>query len=71
MESGDRPAMRVDVLGGFRLLAGHEQVPVSGGSERLLSFIALCGCGQAVPRTLMAGTLWPDRPERRAYASLR
>jgi DNA-binding SARP family transcriptional activator len=69
MESGDRPALRVDLLGGFRLLAGEEQVPVSGGSERLLSFIALCG--QAVPRTLMAGTLWPDRPERRAYASLR
>ncbi|GAA3797820.1 hypothetical protein GCM10022226_16480 [Sphaerisporangium flaviroseum] len=69
MESGDRPALRVDLLGGFRLLAGGEQVTVSGGSERLLSFIALCG--QAVPRTLMAGTLWPDRPERRAYASLR
>ncbi|MEU9884290.1 BTAD domain-containing putative transcriptional regulator [Sphaerisporangium sp. NPDC051017] len=69
MESGDRPALRVVLLGGFRLLAGDEQVTVSGGSERLLSFVALCG--QAVPRTLMAGTLWPDRPERRAYASLR
>ncbi|MCW2877336.1 MAG: transcriptional regulator, family [Sphaerisporangium sp.] len=69
MESGERPLIRVDLLGGFRLLAGGEQVTVSGGSERLLSFIALCG--QAVPRTLMAGTLWPDRPDRRAYASLR
>ncbi|RCG30513.1 SARP family transcriptional regulator [Sphaerisporangium album] len=69
MESGDRPALRVVLLGGFRLLAGDEQVTVSGGSERLLSFVALCG--QAVPRTLMAGTLWPDRPERRAYSSLR
>ncbi|GII83483.1 hypothetical protein Ssi03_14730 [Sphaerisporangium siamense] len=69
MESGDRPAMRVVLLGGFRLLAGDEQVTVSGGSERLLSFVALSG--QAVPRTLMAGRLWPDRPERRAYASLR
>ncbi|WP_405146515.1 SARP family transcriptional regulator [Sphaerisporangium sp. NBC_01403] len=69
MESGDRPVLRVDLLGGFRLLAGGEQVTVSGGSERLLSFVALSG--QAVPRTLMAGTLWPDRPERRAYASLR
>jgi DNA-binding SARP family transcriptional activator len=69
MESGDRPAMRVVLLGGFRLLTGEEQVTVSGGSERLLSFVALCG--QAVPRTLLAGTLWPDRPERRAFASLR
>ncbi|MET8140633.1 BTAD domain-containing putative transcriptional regulator [Sphaerisporangium sp. NPDC005288] len=69
MGSGERPALRVDLLGGFRLLAGGEQVTVSGGTERLVSFTALCG--QAVPRTLLAGTLWPDRPERRAQASLR
>ncbi|WP_248961183.1 AfsR/SARP family transcriptional regulator [Sphaerisporangium perillae] len=69
MESGERPALRVDLLGGFRLVAGGEQATVSGGTERLVSFAALCG--QAVPRTLLAGTLWPDRPERRAQASLR
>ncbi|WP_214415443.1 AfsR/SARP family transcriptional regulator [Sphaerisporangium fuscum] len=69
MERGDRPALRVVLLGGFRLLADEEQIVVSGGSERLLSFLALCG--PVVSRTLMAGTLWPDRPDRQAYASLR
>ncbi|MFI6802325.1 AfsR/SARP family transcriptional regulator [Streptosporangium canum] len=69
MESSDHPSLQVTLLGGFRLLAGDDQVAVSGGSERLLAFVALCG--QAVPRNLLAGTLWPEAPERRACASLR
>ncbi|WP_066939419.1 AfsR/SARP family transcriptional regulator [Microtetraspora fusca] len=69
MESNDWSALRITLLGGFRLLAGGDQVAVSGGAERLLSFIALCG--QSVPRALMAGRLWPDASERRAHASLR
>ncbi|MGI5486838.1 AfsR/SARP family transcriptional regulator [Microtetraspora malaysiensis] len=69
MESNDWGALRITLLGGFRLLAGGDQVAVSGGAERLLSFIALCG--QSVPRGLMAGRLWPDASERRAHASLR
>ncbi|WP_067183590.1 AfsR/SARP family transcriptional regulator [Microtetraspora niveoalba] len=69
MESHDWGALRITLLGGFRLLAGGDQVAVSGGAERLLSFIALCG--RSVPRALMAGTLWPDAPDRRAHASLR
>ncbi|ACZ85073.1 AfsR/SARP family transcriptional regulator [Streptosporangium roseum] len=69
MESSDHPPLRVTLLGGFRLLAGDDRVAVSGGSERLLAFVALCG--QAVSRNLLAGTLWPEAPERRACASLR
>ncbi|MDP9861163.1 MULTISPECIES: AfsR/SARP family transcriptional regulator [Streptosporangium] len=69
MESSDQSPPRVALLGGFRLLAAGGQVTVSGGSERLLAFVALCG--HPVPRNLLAGTLWPDAPERRAGASLR
>ncbi|MEU0569614.1 BTAD domain-containing putative transcriptional regulator [Nonomuraea sp. NPDC005983] len=68
VKSSQHP-LRLTLLGGFRLLAGDDQITVSNGSERLLAFLAL-GC-QAVSRNLMASTLWPDAPERRAYASLR
>jgi DNA-binding SARP family transcriptional activator len=61
--------VRVALLGGFRLLAGDEVLPVAGGAERLLAFVALHP--QAVGRLLVAGTLWPEVSEGRAYASLR
>ncbi|MDP9848990.1 AfsR/SARP family transcriptional regulator [Streptosporangium lutulentum] len=69
MGNGDRSSLHVTLLGGFRLFAGSDQMTLSGGSERLLAFTALCG--QAVPRNLIAGTLWPDTSEQRAYSSLR
>ncbi|MFD1939930.1 MULTISPECIES: AfsR/SARP family transcriptional regulator [Nonomuraea] len=69
MESSDRPPPRVALLGGFRLQAGDEHVPLSGGSERLVAFVALSK--GSVPRNLIAGSLWPDVSERRAYANLR
>ncbi|MEU4325473.1 AfsR/SARP family transcriptional regulator [Nonomuraea dietziae] len=69
MESSYRSPLRVDLLGGFRLQAGDDQVTLPSGSERLLAFVALCR--QSVPRNLIAGTLWPEASERRAYASLR
>ncbi|GAA3512751.1 DNA-binding SARP family transcriptional activator [Streptosporangium album] len=69
MANSDKSPVSVTLLGGFRLLAGGDQVKMSGGSERLLAFVALCG--HPVPRPLLAGTLWPDTPERRAAASLR
>jgi SARP family transcriptional regulator, regulator of embCAB operon len=61
--------VRVALLGGFRLLTGNDVVPVSGGSERLLAFVALHR--QAVGRLLVAGTLWSEVSEGRSYASLR
>lgn len=61
--------LRVTLLGGFRLLVGSDVLPVSGGSERLLAFVALHR--QAVGRLLVAGTLWSEASEGRAYATLR
>ncbi|MEV4581044.1 BTAD domain-containing putative transcriptional regulator [Nonomuraea jabiensis] len=64
----ERP-FRIALLGGFRLLAGDEQLAVSNGSERLLAYIAISR--RTVHRNVMATTLWPDAPERRAHANLR
>ncbi|WP_433656822.1 AfsR/SARP family transcriptional regulator [Nocardia sp. CA-128927] len=67
--SGTGRAVRVALLGGFRLLAGNDVLVIPVGSERLLAFIALHH--QAVGRLLVAGTLWSEVSECRAYAALR
>jgi DNA-binding SARP family transcriptional activator len=63
--------VRIGVLGGFDLWVGEEPVTVPVGSERVLAFIALCCPGTAIPRALIAGTLWPRAPEHCAHANLR
>jgi DNA-binding SARP family transcriptional activator len=68
---GGKPVegMLVAVLGGFRLLHAGHVVGMSPGAEHLLAFVALHT--QPVARLVMAGTLWSDVSERRAYATLR
>lgn len=68
--SVERPGVRIAVLGGFGVWVGGEPVAVPGGSERVLAFVAL-RCRAAVPRHLIAGTLWPEASEHRAHADLR
>jgi DNA-binding SARP family transcriptional activator len=60
---------RVVLLGGFQLVDGEAQVALAEGSQRLLALLALRG--GPMKRVLVAGTLWPDVTEARAYASLR
>lgn len=60
---------RVLLLGGFQLVQGDAQVALAEGSQRLLGLLALRGA--PMKRVLIAGTLWPDVIEPRAYASLR
>ncbi|SRR6266516_3133397 len=62
-------SLRIALLGGFRLLDRDRHIPIPGGSERLLAFVALRG--HPDKRIVVATALWPDVPERRAYASLR
>src|SRR6476620_1981414 len=62
--------VRLSVLGGFELMVDGEVVNIPGGSERVLAFVALC-CRAAVPRALVAGTLWPEASERCACTNLR
>ena len=48
----------------------NEALPtLSGGSQRLLAFLALRD--RAVTRVAAAGTLWPDATQSHAYSSLR
>jgi DNA-binding SARP family transcriptional activator len=60
---------RIVLVGGFQLVRGDAQVALAEGSQRLLALLALRG--RPVKRILVAGTLWPDVTESRAYASLR
>jgi DNA-binding SARP family transcriptional activator len=69
-----RPSLRIGgsrvlLVGGFQLIEGHAQVALAEGSQRLLALLALRG--RPMKRVLVAGTLWPDATESRAYASLR
>src|SRR5947208_16424599 len=57
------------VLGSFRLLLAGHAARVSMGAERLLAFVALHP--QPVARPFVAGTLWSEVSERRAFATLR
>ncbi|MDT0610450.1 AfsR/SARP family transcriptional regulator [Streptomyces lancefieldiae] len=60
----------IGVLGGFGLWVDGESAAVPAGSERVLAFLALCARA-AVPRPLIAGTLWPASSEHSAHANLR
>ncbi|WP_158554068.1 AfsR/SARP family transcriptional regulator [Micromonospora deserti] len=61
--------MRVEVLHRFRVLVDGRFVALSEGSQRLIGCLAVAD--QPRPRTTLAGTLWPERSERDAHASLR
>jgi DNA-binding SARP family transcriptional activator len=60
---------KVTVLGEFGLFWGTRVVGVPRASQRLLAFLALHG--RMVSRAAVAGTLWPDASESRAYSNLR
>ncbi len=59
----------VGLLGGFHLSSAEGPLPASGGSQRLLAFLALRN--RHLARTVVAGNLWPDTSDARAHASLR
>jgi DNA-binding SARP family transcriptional activator len=60
----------IRVLGAWRLDGPDgEPRPVRVGVQRLLAFLVLHGRVQQ--RALVAGSLWPDSPDRRASANLR
>ncbi|MER5361985.1 BTAD domain-containing putative transcriptional regulator [Streptomyces sp. NPDC002785] len=64
------PSASIALLGGFDLVVGDEPVTVPVGSKRLLAFIAL-NYRAAVPRALVAGSLWPEASEQGANTNLR
>lgn len=62
------PALRLALLGGFRLSTGSTELRLPSNGRRLLAFLALRG---RTSRSVLAGTLWPEVEEGRALASLR
>jgi DNA-binding SARP family transcriptional activator len=60
---------RVRLLNGFELSAQGRVVALKAGPQRLVTFLALYG--RQLPRTYVAGALWPDFPSDRASANLR
>ncbi|MFE2725551.1 BTAD domain-containing putative transcriptional regulator [Kitasatospora sp. NPDC059327] len=65
--AGGEPA-RLTLLDGFALDCGPRSVHVSKTLQRLLAFVALRG---RATRALVAGTLWPDSDESKAFGRLR
>jgi DNA-binding SARP family transcriptional activator len=61
--------LRISLLGGFGLYASGDAVPLAPGPQRLVALLALHE--PALGRSHIAGTLWGDSTEARAYGSLR
>ena len=61
--------IRLSLLDGFELRLHGREVALTVGAERLLSFLALHS--HRLLRTYVAGNLWPDTSDQRAFANLR
>lgn len=59
----------LELLDGFRLTVGDEVVDVADSTQRLVALLALRD--RPLCRSLVAGTLWPEKPDTRASANLR
>jgi DNA-binding SARP family transcriptional activator len=64
-----QPDVRLTLLSGFELGLDGRQVSLAPSGQRLVAFLALQD--RWIPRSLCAGTLWPDSPEVHAAANLR
>lgn len=63
------PCLDVTLLGGFHLSRDGRRTRLAPGGQRVVALLALHGT--PVQRSLIAATLWPDVPERKAFANLR
>jgi DNA-binding SARP family transcriptional activator len=60
---------RIILLGGFRVCLNNTYVRVPSDAIKLLAFLALRS--ERVPRSFVAGSLWAERDEERAFGNLR
>jgi len=65
----DRPGLTLKLLNSFELRDGAKRVLVASRAQRLLAFLAVQG--NLTPRSVIAGSLWPEANGARAQASLR
>jgi DNA-binding SARP family transcriptional activator len=66
-------ALRVELLGGFRVLAagGVSARPPSARQQELIAFLVLHARNAPVPRQRVAGSLWPESTDAQALTNLR
>jgi SARP family transcriptional regulator, regulator of embCAB operon len=67
--NGPESGFVVAMLGGFSICWGTTPLCVPRASQRLVAFLALHG--RTVKRAAVAGRLWPDATDGRAYSNLR
>jgi DNA-binding SARP family transcriptional activator len=65
----DVPAAHISLVGRFACRVGDDDVRLTPTAERVLAFLALAR--RPVRRGQLAGTLWPDVPDRQALTRLR
>jgi DNA-binding SARP family transcriptional activator len=63
----ERVAIRL--LDGFSLVVRDRPISLAAGSQQVIAFLALTG--RRVARSVVAGSIWPDRTEDRARANVR
>jgi DNA-binding SARP family transcriptional activator len=68
-EDRSAPWFQLELLGGFQLHSSSARVELPLPSQRLLAVLALND--RPMPRSQVAGILWPDVPEERARGNLR
>jgi DNA-binding SARP family transcriptional activator len=66
---GRHPALSVQLLGQFHVQENGRTIDLPNDAQRLVAFLALQGHG--VPRTFVAGVLWIDSDQERAFGNLR
>jgi SARP family transcriptional regulator, regulator of embCAB operon len=65
----ERGRLQLSLLGAFELKDEDETVVLTGGTRRMLAFVALQG--RPVSRAAVAEALWPEGSEAQSHASLR
>ena len=67
------PRLRIELLGGFRLLADGRSParPPSARQQQLIAFLVLHARGGPIPRQRVGGSLWPDSSDVQALTNLR
>ncbi len=68
-----QPALRVNLLGGFHVLADGRSParPPSARQQELIAFLALRACSGPIPRQRVGGSLWPESSDAQALTNLR
>jgi DNA-binding SARP family transcriptional activator len=62
-------SVEVALLGGFRVIAGTDEIALTASAQRLVAFLALHE--HPISRPFVAGSLWPDATDSHATACLR